>query len=298
MAASLLGAGFGLARFVPTETPLGPLFRMIETPAPLGLGAAMILAVAAMGLGARVWGGVLVVVLGLSAAELGWRHQQLSQALTPALEPDIRVLFFNLETGNPTPPETILTAILDVAPDIVVLAEPEALRPVLPRLEAEFAFVSDCPEEDCALLVAAVETPVRFWRLPLSTAWPDRYAVLEYAPDRFLAMSHLSKPWFSGIIETELPRLAAQYNWLPETAVAVGDFNMPPWSRPARQLLSQTGFAAQRWPLGTWPSESPLRLPIDQVLTRGAARVIALEPFGAELGSNHLGLIADIGFRP
>ncbi|MEM6483280.1 MAG: endonuclease/exonuclease/phosphatase family protein, partial [Pseudomonadota bacterium] len=110
--------------------------------------------------------------------------------------------------------------------------------------------------------------------------------------------SHLVKPWFSGVSEPEIEKLVAQYNWLSGPSLAIGDFNMAPWSRPMRGILDQTGFRAVRGQPATWPAfPGPIRLPIDQLLVRDRVRVVNIETFGGHLRSNHLGIIADIAFK-
>ena len=91
----------------------------------------------------------------------------------------------------------------------------------------------------------------------------------------------------SGIAEPELARLTAQLNWLDGPSVVVGDFNMPPWSRPMRGLLGDTGFRAIRGGPGTWPASTaaPLRLPIDHVLVRDD---VFEALFGERLYGDHL----------
>jgi endonuclease/exonuclease/phosphatase (EEP) superfamily protein YafD len=61
-----------------------------------------------------------------------------------------------------------------------------------------------------------------------------------------------------------------------------------------RALLDDTGFRTVRFGPGTWPSDAALRLPIDHVLLRGDAGLAGMETLGADLGSNHLGIVADI----
>ena len=184
-------------------------------------------------------------------------------------------------------------------PDVLVFAEASALYPSFPRLRETYGFVSPCSFEDCEILVASKRNPVRFWRLNLNPAWPERYAVTELETDGgkrfFLASSHLAKPWFSGLSEAEYARLSSQYDWLSGPTVAVGDFNAAPWALPMRQLLKKSGMRSQHWPLATWPvAAGRFGIPIDQVLVHNGARVVRIEPFGAGQNSNHRGFVVDI----
>ena len=137
------------------------------------------------------------------------------------------------------------------------------------------------------------------WQLTLNPIWPERYGVaeLELADGRriFISVAHLTKPFFSGVAETELDRLAAQYDWIDGPVVAVGDFNAAPWSRPVTRLLERTGYRATRRTPGTWPAQvGPLGVPIDLALVHNGARIVGIESFGGELNSNHRGLLLDI----
>lgn len=295
--ASLLAGGG--ARFVPAATPVGALARILDSLAPWFLALALLCALLALGLGLRRLGGVLAVLSLLCAGVLIRDHLRLSLPALPDRETDLRVLFFNALGENSPHGDRIVTAILAEDPDIVVIAEAEAIYPALKRLQAAYTFVSPCSFETCSLVVATRAAPLRFWRLSLNPAWDNRYAVaeIETGPGTsvFLAASHLMKPWLVGLAEVELARLMAQYDWLPGPVIAVGDFNMAPWSLPMRKLLKHTGMRAQRIPMPTWPAAfGPLGVPIDQVLVHEGARVVRAVPFGGALNSNHRGFIADI----
>ncbi|MDG4650335.1 endonuclease/exonuclease/phosphatase family protein [Roseibacterium sp. SDUM158017] len=300
LALSCVALGGGLFAWAgPTGSALGPMARMLDAVAPglavaaLGLGGLAALA------GARRAGAVLALAaLGTLAVQVA-AYRDLSLPARPGLDPDLRVLFFNVEGDNGISGARILNAVLEASPDIVVLAEAAPLAPHLDALREAYDFVSDCGAEGCDLMVATRLEVLRFWRLRLNPAWPARYAVLEVetgdgAPV-FFAASHLAKPWMSGIAEPEITRLAAQYDWLSGPALAVGDFNMTSWSRPMRGLLRETGFRALRGQPASWPAAAGrFGLPIDHVLVRDGVRVVRVAPFGAELGSNHRGFVAEL----
>lgn len=298
--AAFLALWFGaLARFIPSDTAMGPLARIVDAFAPWLLGAAVVLSLLAMGLGLRRVGGALcALALGASLHLVGEQHGLSLPVLSDA-PPDMRVLFFNALGGNTTPSDKIVAAALALDPDVIVFAEASAIFPSLARLTSRYHVLSPCSADQCELLVAARRQPLRFWQLRLNPVWEARYAVAEFetAPGQsvFLVANHLAKPWLSGVADAELHRLAAQYRWLPGPAIVVGDFNAPPWSRPIRQLLDWTGMRGLRWPLATWPAGAgAFGMPIDQVLVRGGPRVVRMTPFGATLGSNHRGFVAEI----
>ena len=285
------------APWVPTGHVLAPLARIFDAFSPWFLGFGLMAAAVAVLLGLRRVGLGLALMAGLSGLVLwaGTRAQSVPTVPGPA---EVRVLFFNVEIGNDAG-DQILTAALASGADILVFAEARPLAAGLDRLRAAYGFVSPCDPDACELLVASNLEIRRTWELQFTPAWPARYRVLELdwpgAEPVFLAVSHLVKPWMSGLAEPELAQLGAQLDWLEGPSLVVGDFNMPPWSRPMRTLLDETGFRAVRGQPGGWPVwGGPVRLPIDQLLLRDGVAATAVTGFGAGLGSNHLGFVADL----
>jgi endonuclease/exonuclease/phosphatase (EEP) superfamily protein YafD len=293
----------GLAWRVPSEAPLGALMRLLDPLAPWILALGAMLALATLMLGARRSGTVLMIVAAGFAAELWLSHRALSLPVLPDARSDLRVLFFNALAENTASADRIVDATLAAAPDVAIFAEAGAVLPALERLRADYTFVSPCTPEACEILVIARRRPERFWTLTLNPIWEARYAVLEVETESgarlFVAASHLVKPWFSGVAEDERAQLSAQYRWFQGPVVAMGDFNATPWSRPMRTLLAETGMRTLRRPVATWPAAAGrFGLPIDHVLVGGGARVVRSVSFGADLGSNHLGLLAEIAVDP
>jgi endonuclease/exonuclease/phosphatase (EEP) superfamily protein YafD len=300
-ALSLLAVATGIGAWaLPTEVPGGPLARILDAGTPLFLGAGLLLAVLTVVSGAWRTGLLLALVCAGAAIAPITAYRDVTRPADPAAQSDLRVLFFNAMAQNGQPGSRIAEAAIATGADILVFAEAEPLMDARELLEAEFEFVSPCMGETCELLIATNLPVLRSWQLSLNPAWAERYAVLEVeVPDRgtlFVAAGHMAKPWMSGIAEAELARMTAQLNWLTGPSVVVGDFNMPPWSRPMRNLLQVTGFRTARASPATWPADAPamLRLPIDHVLVRDEVALGAVESFGAGFGSNHLGLVADI----
>jgi endonuclease/exonuclease/phosphatase (EEP) superfamily protein YafD len=88
--------------------------------------------------------------------------------------------------------------------------------------------------------------------------------------------------------------------------VAVGDFNITPWSSHFRDVVKLPGVrdcAAGRGWLPTWNSGLPslLRIRIDQCLASGATQVADVR-VGQSVGSDHFATINDLvvvrGSRP
>lgn len=288
-----------VSRYVPTSTVLGPMVRILDSLSPWFLLSALGLSVSIVTFGSWRLGGVLGLVSLGAMAQFAVEHRSLSVPTQPDTPPDLRVLFFNALASNTTSGSDIVSAILKADPDVVVIAEPRAVRPAVQMMAEAYSFVSPCVDETCHLLVASKVAPTRFWRMDLGVGEAERYAVMELATEDdksvFLAASHISKPWLSGVSEAELRRLRAQYNWFKGPVVAVGDFNVAPWSFPMRELLHNTGMQGLRMPPATWPaSAGRFGVPIDQILVRDGPRVTKIRSFGSDLGSNHLGILADV----
>ncbi len=288
-----------LARIVPGGTPVTPLARIVDSLAPWALVVALLAGLLVLGLGSR-WVGALLCAGAVGAGAHLWvDHRAVSLPLTPGRTADLRVIFFNVYGENAAFSDRIASAVIEADPDVVVFAEAEAVYAAMRRLGGHFDFISPCAFDDCQVVVATKRDPLRFWRLTLNDAFPDRYAVAELETDGgkrvFLAAAHLVKPWLSGIAEPEQARLISQYDWLSGPVVGVGDFNAAPWGQSLHAVLRGSGMRALRVPIPSWPRQAGgLGVPIDHVLVKGGARVVAARPFGDALNSNHRGILADI----
>ncbi|MEO1550707.1 MAG: endonuclease/exonuclease/phosphatase family protein [Pseudomonadota bacterium] len=303
--AALLCIGASFARLVPSGHLLGPLARILDSFAPWFVILAMGLGIVTYLLGARRMAMVLYLLAMGHGGVMLVDHRAVSQPLAPGQLPELRVAFLNAQSdSHPQAATEILAQVARYNPDIAVFAEASALWPARRALGGAYRFVSPCPAPPCELMIAAQDTPLRHWTLPLNAIWDDRYGVLEAQTGQgttfFLSVAHLTKPWFSGIAEGEVAQLIAQYRWFEEEAprapvIAVGDFNMAPWARHMEQILTESGLRTLRAPVTTWPQDAVmLRLPIDQVLVSPGVHVTAVETFSTP--ANHLGLIVDIAF--
>lgn len=293
-----LGAAL-LARFVPSGTPAGPLARIFDSLAPALIVLAMVMALLVLILGARRLGSALLTVAVLGTGHLVFDHWQVSLPLASDRTPTVRVLFLNVLQQNNAFADRIVTAALAEDPDVMVFTEAKALYDASRRLNETHPILTPCAFEDCPLIIASRLPVRRVWQLSLNPIWPERYGVAELETDDgqpfFLSTVHLVKPWFSGVAEPEIARLVAQFNWLSGPVVAVGDFNAAPWSRPVLNLLHRTDMRALRRPHGTWPAAAgDFGLPIDLALVHNGMRIVASEPFGEELNSNHRGFVIDL----
>lgn len=96
----------------------------------------------------------------------------------------------------------------------------------------------------------------------------------------------------------QLQALGRELAECPHACVAVGDFNVTPWSSHFRDVLERPGVhdcAAGRGLHGTWSSGLPaaLRIRIDQCLVAGAVSVAGTR-VGESVGSDHFATVNDL----
>jgi endonuclease/exonuclease/phosphatase (EEP) superfamily protein YafD len=97
-------------------------------------------------------------------------------------------------------------------------------------------------------------------------------------------------------VQSEQAANLAQYlKGLGPDLVLMGDFNSVPWSRTQETLRAATGLRNAGPMVPTWPSWQPswIRLPIDQIMTRGALTRLGFKS-GYYIGSDHLPVEAEI----
>jgi endonuclease/exonuclease/phosphatase (EEP) superfamily protein YafD len=126
-------------------------------------------------------------------------------------------------------------------------------------------------------------------------AWPMRAAV---DSDRILHGGALQPALGDAypLVQSEQAANLAQYlKGLGPDLVLMGDFNSVPWSRTQEALRTATGLANAGPMVPTWPSWQPewVRLPIDQIMTRGALTRLDFKS-GHFIGSDHLPVEAEI----
>ncbi len=279
-------------------SPLGTMARVLDSLAPQMLGAALALALLAALLGAWRAGGVVTVLTLALAGWFGLQHAQRSLPLAVDMQPNVRILFFNVLGDNSANAERIAQAARDSGADVVAFAESAALAAVLPQLQEEYPYSVGCERYCQVLMLSKVPMqPTNMEAGPM--AWNEHLASVTVTPpdaEAFtLIVAHKMKPWFAGQVEQQDAQIKSRANDIAGPLVVVGDFNSAPWSAPSRDLIDATGLRAPRLPMPTWPVQAGrLGVPIDNIFVRGGARLTDLAPFGDDLGSNHRGLLAEV----
>lgn len=298
-----LEAVAGLGRFVPDiDQFLSTNLRMLESLAPQILVVALILSLAVAGLGGRRAGLGLALLAVLAAAGIAWEYRGMRAPPAAAgAAADLRLLWFNVLAGNPTPPERLVAAIRASGADVVLLAEAVPLRGALDALADLYPYRLGCSETARCGLVLLSRFPVDRPRFHDFPSGPDRMlrVVLDVPGHGSIALAgiHETKPWYLGLTggEAEAIRWGLRPGAQALPLLVAGDFNAAPWSLRMRRLQGEQGLGFARWPVPTWPAAAgPLGVPIDHVLVRDGVGILRLAPWGADLGSNHRGLIAEI----
>jgi endonuclease/exonuclease/phosphatase (EEP) superfamily protein YafD len=130
-------------------------------------------------------------------------------------------------------------------------------------------------------------------------AWPLRAAV---GGERIMPGGALQPNLADAypLVQSEQAANLAQYlKGLGPDLVLMGDFNSVPWSRTQSVLRAATGLENAGPMVPTWPSWQPfwIRLPIDQIMTRGALTRLHFKS-GFYIGSDHLPVEAEIAVQP
>jgi endonuclease/exonuclease/phosphatase (EEP) superfamily protein YafD len=238
----------------------------------------------------------------INAAVLAPRFLSSVEAVAGTDSPTFRALLANVHSEN-RDHGRIRQVIAEANPDVIVLLE------VTPWLIGQLADLAERyphriaePREDNFGIAL-------FSRLPLrnaavislgSAGLPSLTAELE-ADGRWFTLLSTHPPPPIGAAMTEdrnaqladLARLARQTR---QPLLALGDFNLSPWSPWFTQLLTDSGLhdsAAGRglqpsWPVG-WP---PLWIPIDHALYSDGIR-IRHRVIGPDLGSDHYPVMVD-----
>lgn len=262
--------------------------------------AGLALVAAAMMLGAR-WRGLAVllpVLAGLGHGALLLREFHVHER--PAGEPaaQLRLLSFNVLSGNPRAAE-LVDAILADPPDVAVIMETPGIRAHLGKLAEALPYRVGCEDSRTCDISLHSRFPIEEGQIRTMPPFGnERLVVGRVRVDGqsvTIAGTHLSKPYFDQASWIELAHLGQVLEGVEGPLVLAGDFNSAPWTEPMARLAGRLELAAGPWPPATWPVRlGPLGVPIDNVFTSGAARLLALES-GDSHGSNHRPLRAVIG---
>lgn len=240
------------------------------------------------------------VSAGQGAATI-YRQQEARDALvaTPS-KPLLKLLSFNILSGNPNG-EGIARFVVGSGADVVVLMEAAPIAPYVATLRTTYPYSAGCEEgARCGGVVILSRTPLADVSMQsLSGIWLNRLvtATTEIGGQEInLVAAHLVKPYFDEFAAEELAKLGAVIGRLEGPVVLAGDFNAAAWSGAIDRLITRQQLLPGPGYPATWPVRlGPVGVPIDNIFTRAPLVIETVEAMADAMGSNHRGLMAEIG---
>jgi endonuclease/exonuclease/phosphatase (EEP) superfamily protein YafD len=250
----------------------------------------------------RAWLFVLVFAISAGQGLAIIYHQQeprLAQAAAPG-KPLLKLLSFNLLTGNQNG-ETLARFIAGSGADVAVLMEAAPIAGQTAILRAVYPYYAGCDDGSrCGGVVIVSRTPLADITVQsMSGAWQNRLVTASTTIDGQklnIVAAHLVKPYFDDFAAEEFAKLDAVIGRLDGPLVLAGDFNAAAWSASIDGLLRRRSLAPGPSYPATWPVRlGPLGVPIDNIFTRAPLTITEVNALDDAMGSNHRGLMADIG---
>lgn len=239
---------------------------------------------------------VIVMSVGLGAWPL-WQLQQARSVAGPAVAA-IDVVSFNVLADNERSRE-IADYLQDAPPDVAVILETPGIEAYLGKLTAVFPYRAGCANpRSCDTAILSREPLVEPQVIPFGPTGNERLVIagIDVAGQRVtIVAAHLSKPYFDGMAFVELRQLQEALSGIDGPVVLSGDFNAAPWADAMVELAKQADLLPPSWAPATWPVPlGDLGIPIDNMFTRGPARIASLGAIPGAMGSNHRGLRARV----
>ncbi len=252
--------------------------------------------------GARLRAMLLAGLTFLSIAEgvLDIYYQQKARwTVDGVFDPNpVKILSFNVLADNPQG-EQVVDDIIATLPDIAVIMETPGISASLDRLATVFPYRAGCNDAStCDLSIVS--------RTPLESV---RVQNLEFERERLITVKttingksitvvgvHLSKPYFDTAAWAEMWKITHTLRGLSGPVVLAGDFNAAAWSPDVRWFVERSGLVPPPFYPATWPIEAgALGVPIDNMFTQGGALIQTIKAMPDPIGSNHRGLLAEVG---
>jgi endonuclease/exonuclease/phosphatase (EEP) superfamily protein YafD len=244
----------------------------------------------------------------LAAVLMVWHAAAIAPFLPVMAEPrpvegaPLKVMSLNLYYRNEDH-EPSIQYLLESGADVIGTVETTAeWRESLKALQGVYPYHVDCVKKVFRCGVAI------FSKIPFTATFADRIdgklptivtATIDFQGKPLtIAELQLINPLI-GIDEDFQARQAAiateYFAGLEGDLVVMGDFNSAPWSRLQAGFRAATGLDNHGRLAFTWPSWAPaiLRLPIDQIFTRGGVAARNVHPADPE-GSDHLPIRGEI----
>lgn len=213
--------------------------------------------------------------------------------------PGMRLVFANVEAGNPTP-ERFLRFLDEARPDVVVLAEIDPRwKDELRGLDANYPYRVVEPRRYGRGIGLWSREPIRSHeivhfvdeRLPSIVARFDGFLLIGTHP--FAPGSARRDTLRNGQLRAVAERAQSEDG----PVIVLGDLNTTPWGYGFRSLIARSGLTDTSVGRGlqwTWPSWfPPLAIPIDHALVSKDIEVLN-RATGPNIGSDHFPLVLDV----
>lgn len=252
--------------------------------------------------GARLRALVMTIAIVLSIGEGAqdiYYQQKTRWDLDDRVDPNpIKILSYNILAVNEEP-QAVVDYIISTLPDVAVLMETPGIETYLDRLAEVFPYRAGCAQTvNCDLSIIS--------RTPLENVVVDN---LEFQRQRLITVetmingrrltvvgAHLTKPYFDSSAWAEMWKITHTLRRLSGPVVLAGDFNAAPWSGDVRWFVNRSGLIPPPFYPATWPVKAgAFGVPIDNMFTQGGALIQSIEAMPDAIGSNHRGLIAEVG---
>jgi endonuclease/exonuclease/phosphatase (EEP) superfamily protein YafD len=250
---------------------------------------------------------IAIALSGASAVYWSWRLWRRKPAAEVADgAPLLRLVSANLLHRNSAFDRT-LQVISALNADVVVLCEATAAaRQRFGSLGARFPHALDtCATDSLYGIVILSRFPLKLRSRGIGEDDPmPRHLAADVAAEGkiiTIVAIHPTNPLRlsrSDRIPAEFESVAAFCRTAPEDLILIGDCNAAGWSRCLQDLEKTASLANDRRLRPSWPVWLPslVRLPLDHVWVRGHVALLRAE-LGPKFGSDHLPLIADVGWR-
>jgi endonuclease/exonuclease/phosphatase (EEP) superfamily protein YafD len=243
-----------------------------------------------------------------AAVALYWSWRLWPRKPAPEIsagEPLLRLVSANLLYSN-LDFDRKKQGLLDLEADVLVLSEvTQDARQHLGSLESAFPHVLDtCTLDNLYGIVILSRVPLTARSSGIGEDPLPRHLAADLAIDGHritLVAIHPTNPLrlsHSHRIPAEFEAVASLVRGAPEDLILVGDCNAAGWSYSLRALEQKTGLANDGKVRPSWPVWLPplVRLPLDHLWVRGRLKLLRAG-LGPRLGSDHLPLVAEIGWR-
>jgi endonuclease/exonuclease/phosphatase (EEP) superfamily protein YafD len=297
-----LGGVLAVILVITSVTPGLPGELLLQTLRFHLVGLGLLLALAMAILGARWRALLFLAFLGVAFAHGAyyvWEFGKRREAPVGAEQAEIRFLNYNVLSGNPSARQAA-DFIASSGVDVALVMETPGIAEYLPQVEAALPYRLGCERVASCDISLFSKHPIengKILEIP-----PFRRSRLAIAPMEVNGAAftvvgiHLSKPYFDEASVQELGFLRYTLSQITGPVVLSGDFNSAIWAAPIAWLgRAQNLVPAPSFP-ATWPVElGPFGVPIDNIFTRGNARILEISAGDDSFGSNHRYLTARIG---